>query len=179
MPAVAFQGSRPPLPLLGLPMLLPRPPPPAVLLPRPAGAAGCVGPAAPAPPWQAGRCRMQNTLKWEFGSPSILAGRSERHPVSVAQRCVTGVVRITIGPAVAAAIVKFPPPLSPLRAYRKGPQHARVLEARTTRSPMTLDNGRGTAGSTGCRCPGRRCHRIHRRCHCTRRRTLHRCRKRR
>ncbi len=50
MPVVAFWGSRPLSPLLGLPMLPPRaPPPPAVFLPRPAGATACARPAAPAP----------------------------------------------------------------------------------------------------------------------------------
>ena len=53
---------------------------------------------------------MQNTLKREFGSPSILSGRSERNSVSVAQRCVTGAVRIAGGPAVAATVVRFPHP---------------------------------------------------------------------
>ena len=54
---------------------------------------------------------MQNTLKWEFGSPSILSGRSECDPVSVAQGRVTGAVRIAGDPAVAAAVVQFPPPV--------------------------------------------------------------------
>ena len=56
---------------------------------------------------------MQNTLKQEFGSPLILSGQSERDPVSVAQRRVTGAVRIAGGPAVAAAVIGFPPPPRP------------------------------------------------------------------
>ena len=109
-----------------------------------------VGPTAPVPLRRAGRGRMQNTLKREFGSPSILSGQSERNPVSVAQRRrVTGTVRITGGPAVVAVVVGFPAPpcpwlgrttrdLSTMHRFRKQGRHVYQRHWTTGAAPLAV-----------------------------------------
>ncbi len=68
----------------------------------------------------------------------------ERDPVSVAQHRVTGTVRIAGGPAVAAAVVRFPPPPRP----RLG-RTARDVSTQSTGAAVNGDDVNGANSRRG------------------------------